>query len=77
MVALFVLTRSQLRIDPIQPSSRASPQISVGPDSDYRRFQNDPRPICPGGGIEDDHIRIKGTVRRWKKILAGSRKFRI
>ena len=39
MIAPFVLTRSQLRVDPVQPSLRASPQLSVGPDCDYRHFQ--------------------------------------
>ena len=58
MIALFVLTRSQLRVDPVQPSLRAASQLSVGPDCDYRHFQDDPR---PGGGIKEDHIRIEFT----------------
>ena len=36
MIALVLLTRSQLRVDPIQPSSRAASQRSVGTDYDDR-----------------------------------------
>ena len=58
MIALVLLTRPQLRVNPIQPRSRASPQLSVGPDCDDCYFQDEPR---PGGGVKKDHIRIEDT----------------
>ena len=58
MGAFLLLSRPQLRMDPIQSSSRTPTECGAGPDCDDLDFQDDPR---PRGWIEVDHVSILGS----------------